>query len=129
MHLNALLDVDVVAVEAEDQVSVLLELVAPTGESDQKRQPATLQVVLDRSGSMGDGQLDAAKQALDALVSRLDPADNFGLVVFDDTVEVALAAGPLNDKTAPPVGATSPSLTLVRCVSVQAARNLPQSAR
>lgn len=100
MHLNALLDVDVVAVEAEDQVSVLLELVAPTRESDQKRQPATLQVVLDRSGSMGDGQLDAAKQALDALVSRLDPADNFGLVVFDDTVEVALAAGPLNDKTA-----------------------------
>lgn len=100
MHLNALLDVDVVAVEAEDQVSVLLELVAPTREGDQERQPATLQVVLDRSGSMGDGQLDAAKQALDALVSRLDPADNFGLVVFDDTVEVALAAGPLHDKSA-----------------------------
>jgi Ca-activated chloride channel family protein len=100
MHLNALLDVDVVAVEAEDQVSVLLELVAPTHEGDRERQPATLQVVLDRSGSMGGGQLDAAKEALDALIARLDPADNFGLVVFDDTVEVALAAGPLRDKTA-----------------------------
>ncbi len=100
MHLNALLDVDVVAVEAEDQVSVLLELMAPTREGDGERQPATLQVVLDRSGSMGGGQLDAAKHALDALISRLDPSDNFGLVVFDDTVEVAVAAGPLRDKTA-----------------------------
>lgn len=100
MHLNALLDVDVVAAEAEDQVSVLLELVAPRREGDRERQPATLQVVLDRSGSMGGGQLEAAKEALDALVTRLDPADNVGLVVFDDTVEVALAAGPLHDKAA-----------------------------
>src|SRR3954468_328511 len=119
MHLNALLDVDVVAVEAEDRVSVLLELVAPVGQSDRERQPATPQVVLDRRGSMGGGQLDAAKAALDALVTRLDPADNFGLVVFDDTVEVALAAGPLHDKTAarpatPPPATPLPRSSLAR---------------
>ena len=42
MDLNALLDVDVVAVEAEDQVSVLLELVAPGRDSDAQRPPSTL---------------------------------------------------------------------------------------
>ena len=99
MHLNALLDVDVVAAEAEDQISVPLELAAPTAEPAEARPPATLQVVLDRSGSMGAGQLDAAKQALDGLTTRLDPTDNFGLVVFDDTVEVVVPAGPLQDKT------------------------------
>ena len=55
MNLNALLDVDVVAVEAEDQVSVLLELEAPERDAGSQRPPGTLQVVLDRSGSMGDG--------------------------------------------------------------------------
>ena len=100
MRLNALLDVDVVAVEAEDQISVLLDLAAPTREGAEERQPATLQVVLDRSGSMGGGQLDAAKEALKALISRLDPSDNFGLVVFDDNVDVAVPAGPLRDKQA-----------------------------
>lgn len=98
MHLNALLDVDVVAVEAEDQVSVLLELAAPVAPTTQQRPPATLQVVLDRSGSMGGGQLEAAKDALNALITRLDPSDNFGLVAFDDTVEVVVPAGPLHDK-------------------------------
>ena len=98
MNLNALLDVDVVSVEAEDQVSLLLELVAPERDAGSQRPPGTLQVVLDRSGSMGDGRLEAAKEALEALIARLDPADNFGLVVFDDQVQVAVPAGPLTDK-------------------------------
>lgn len=100
MRLNTLLDVDVVAVEAEDQISVLLDLAAPMREGADERSPATLQVVLDRSGSMGGGQLDAAKEALKALINRLDPSDNFGLVVFDDNIDVAVAAGPLRDKQA-----------------------------
>ena len=98
MNLNALLDVDVVSVEAEDQVSLLLELVAPERDAGSQRPPGTLQVVLDRSGSMGDGRLEAAKEALEALIARLDPADNFGLVIFDDQVQVAVPAGPLTDK-------------------------------
>ncbi len=98
MHLNALLDVDFVVVEAEDQISVLLELVAPGRDSRTQRVPSTLQVVLDRSGSMADGRLEAAKHALEARIARLDPADNFGLVTFDDTVEVAIPAAPLGDK-------------------------------
>ncbi len=98
MDLNALLDVDVVAVEAEDQVSVLLEMIAPGRNPDAPRDPGTLQVVLDRSGSMADGRLEAAKDALEALIARLDPTDNFGLVAFDDEIQVVVPAGPLADK-------------------------------
>src|SRR3954451_21741716 len=98
MHLNATLDLDVVAIEAEDQVSVLLELAAPAAKRSQTRAPSTLQVVLDRSGSMAGDPLESAKAALIDLVGSLEPTDHFGLVVFDDEVHVAVPAGPLTDK-------------------------------
>ncbi len=79
MHLNALLDVDIVAVESQNTVSLLLELTAPAAENARARPPATLEVVLDRSGSMHGEPIEAAKAALETLVMRLDPSDNFGL--------------------------------------------------
>jgi Ca-activated chloride channel family protein len=103
MHITAHLDVDMVAVETEDEISVLLELAAPTAatNADDTRPPATLQVVLDRSGSMAeDDRLGGATRALLALVDRLDPTDNFGLVAFDDEATVVVPAGPLADKDA-----------------------------
>ena len=98
MHLNATLDLDVVAIEAEDQISVLLELAAPAAETSRTRPPSTLQVVLDRCGSMAGDPLESAKAALIDLVGRLEPTDHFGLVVFDDEVHVAVPAGPLTDE-------------------------------
>jgi len=98
MNLNALLDLDIVAVEAEDEVSVLLELTAPEADTTKTRAPAALEIVLDRSGSMSGDRLEAAKDAIEALIDRLDPTDSFGLVVFDDAVHVAVPAGPLTDK-------------------------------
>ena len=100
MHLNAHLDVDLIAVEQEDELALMLELTAPPAPTTEERAPATLEVVLDRSGSLHDGKLEAALTALDALVARLDPTDRFGLVVFDDQVEVVVPAGPLTDKPA-----------------------------
>ncbi len=100
MRLNALLDVDVVALESDDAVSVLLELAAPVADAARTRPPSALQVVLDRSGSMAGERLDAALAALDALVVRLDPTDAFGLVAFDDQVQVVVPAGPLFDTAA-----------------------------
>jgi hypothetical protein len=100
MHLNAHLDVDLIAVEQQDELALMLELTAPPAPGAAERGPATLEVVLDRSGSMGDGRLEAALTALDALVARLDPTDRFGLVVFDDEVDIVVPAGPLADKQA-----------------------------
>jgi Ca-activated chloride channel family protein len=98
MRVSAHVDLDVVAVEQEERVSVMLELVAPPAEHAAERLPATVQVVLDRSGSMAGERLEAAKQALVRLVDRLDPADRFGVVAFDDAVQVVLPAGRLSGK-------------------------------
>jgi Ca-activated chloride channel family protein len=103
MHITAHLDVDVVALETDDEVSVLVELTAPSAAAptdDSARPPRTLQVVLDRSGSMAGDRLGGAILALLGLVDRLDPADNFGLVAFDDRVELTVPAGALADKRA-----------------------------
>jgi len=99
MNFKTTLDVDLVAVETDEKVAVLLELNAPAGDAP-ARAPRTLQVVLDRSGSMSGDRLAAARQALEALVARLDPADAFGLVAFDDEVQVPVPAAPLADKAA-----------------------------
>ena len=99
MHISAHLDVDVIAVETEDQVSVLIELTAPSApDTGTPRPPSTLEIVLDRSGSMSGPRIDGAKLALQQLVDRLDPTDNFGVVAFDNRVEIVVPAGPLTDK-------------------------------
>ncbi len=49
---------------------------------------------------MDGAPLEGAKKALIALVRRLEPTDNFGLVTFDDSAQVVVPAGPLTDKDA-----------------------------
>jgi Ca-activated chloride channel family protein len=100
MHLSALLDCDLVAVEQTDELTLLVELTAPSPTAPAKRQPATLQVVLDRSGSMSGDRLEGAKSALINLVDRLDPSDNLGVLAFDNDTQVVVPAGPLTNKTA-----------------------------
>lgn len=100
MKFAAQLDVNVVAHEAADEVTVLLDVEAPVASTTVERAPSALQVVLDRSGSMSGAPLEGAKRALVALVHRLDPTDSFGLVTFDDQAQVVVPTGPLSDKAA-----------------------------
>lgn len=95
MHISAHLDVDVVAVESADTVTVLLDLTAPEGAHDTERPAHTVVVVLDRSGSMAGERLYAAKSALLALVDQLDARDAFGLVTFDNQAVVVVPAAPV----------------------------------
>jgi Ca-activated chloride channel homolog len=97
MKLSAALDVEVVAHESADEVTVLLELQAPAG-PDTDRAPTALQVVLDRSGSMSGPPLEGAQSALVGVVAQLDPSDVFGVVTFDNDAQVAVPASPLADK-------------------------------
>ncbi|GAA4188092.1 vWA domain-containing protein [Microbispora amethystogenes] len=130
MHIDAHLGFSVVPLETEDEIDVLVELTAPPPDDRGDRPPATLEVVLDRSGSMSGPPLAGAQRALLGLVDRLDPADNFGLVSFDDTARVEIPAGPLADKAAArraiaalnPGGSTDLSSGLLR--GVQEARRV-----
>ena len=70
---------------------VLIEVVAPTVPPDpeRRRSPVNLAFVVDRSGSMaGRGKLDLAKQAVEEALARLERDDRFGVVVYDDRVDV-----------------------------------------
>jgi len=88
MHVKALLDVDMVAMEATDNVTLMLDLTAPANPKHVSRPGQAVQVVLDRSGSMSGQPLDAAKGSLLKLIDRLAPQDSFGLVAFDDSALV-----------------------------------------
>ena len=88
MNVKALLDVDMVALEATDKVTLMLDLTAPANPKHASRPGQAVQVVLDRSGSMDGAPLEAAKGSLLKLIDRLAPQDSFGLVAFDDTALV-----------------------------------------
>jgi len=96
MNVKAHLDLDIVAIEQPDEVTLMLELEAPPAPTSEPRPPAAVQIVLDRSGSMDGERLDAAKDAIVALVDRLDPADSLGVVAFDNEVQMVLPARKLN---------------------------------
>lgn len=84
MKMQALLDVDMVALEATDKVTLMLDLTAPANPAHVSRPGQCVQVALDRSGSMSGAPLDSAKGSLLKLIDRLAPQDSFGLVAFDD---------------------------------------------
>ena len=101
MKVKALLDVDMVALEAADKVTLMLDLTAPANPAQSTRPGQAIQVVLDRSGSMEGQPLDAAKGSLLKLVSRLAPQDAFGLVAFDDSALVIVPTRTMADHHMP----------------------------
>ena len=52
------------------------------------REPLSLVLVLDRSGSMQGQKLDTAKRAAEAVIDRLEERDRVAIVVFDDRIDV-----------------------------------------
>jgi len=100
MHIKTQLDLDVIAIERDDQVSLACR-------TDRADPGAAGRAIAPHPGRRpgqerldGRERLDGAKAALTALVNRLDPADRFGLVTFDDEVKVEIAAAPMTDKNA-----------------------------
>ena len=88
MIVKANLDLDMVALESDDRVTLMLDLTAPINEASKDRPGQAVQIVLDRSGSMEGGPLESAKESILKLIDRLAPQDSFGLVAFDDTALV-----------------------------------------
>ncbi len=90
MHVSTHLNIDMIALDQADQVTVLVELTAPENPGSAQRLGRTLMLLLDRSGSMSGDPLEGAKDAISRLVRRLAPQDCLGLVTFDDQATVVI---------------------------------------
>jgi Ca-activated chloride channel homolog len=49
--------------------------------------PRRIVILLDRSGSMGGTPIAQARKAIEACLAALDPADQFGIIAFDNQIE------------------------------------------
>ncbi len=79
---------------------VYFELQAPKFESDKKRLPLNLSLVIDRSGSMEGDKLTYAKKALDFVIQNLTTDDALSIVQYDNQIDVVSPSKRLTDKMA-----------------------------
>jgi len=84
MNVKAILDIDLVALESAEKVTMMLDMTAPITDAAKSRPGQAVEVVLDRSGSMSGPEFESAKESILKLIDRLAPQDSFGLVAFDD---------------------------------------------
>lgn len=98
MELKAIADLNVIALGTPQSVSIMLDVTAPEAPDLGERPAKSVQIVLDRSGSMGGARLDAARQAISTLATRLHPADCFGVVIFDESAAVAVPNLPMREQ-------------------------------
>jgi Ca-activated chloride channel family protein len=71
---------------------ILTTLIAPPVARDAARQrpPLDLAFIVDRSGSMGNGALDLAREGVEHALRLLDERDSASLIVYDDRIETLL---------------------------------------
>jgi uncharacterized protein YegL len=80
--------------------SAVEDILPVTAEAAELQTPAAVMFVLDRSGSMGEGQAGPsrfalARQAVLASLRRLSPGDHAGVVTFAAQAETRLALAPI----------------------------------
>jgi Ca-activated chloride channel family protein len=90
MEAEYVLDYDVIVAARETQLVLMARIKGKPTPEDARRPPLNLGVVLDRSGSMAGDKIDYVKHATNLLVQHLGSGDYFGLVIYDDNVQVLI---------------------------------------
>ena len=85
----------------DSRIEALVRLAAPARPADARpREPLTVALVIDRSGSMAGTPLAEAKRCARAIVESLGPRDRAAIVAFDDEVEVLAPVVGMQHRTA-----------------------------
>ena len=84
---------------ADQEQSIFLK-VGLTGSDlgEERRTPANVSIVLDRSGSMDGEKMARAKEAASIAISMLDDRDIVSIVTYSDTVSVLVPATRVSDR-------------------------------
>ncbi len=72
---------------------VNLRIAMKSSDAMPARAPLSVHLVLDISGSMQGMAIENAKQAAETLVKRLEPQDDFSMVIFSDDAQVLVEDG------------------------------------
>lgn len=97
MKPNVAFDRTIIVNADNEVVHVLLELTAPEAPAV-GRAPLDVALVIDRSGSMGGGKLEAVTAAVARLIRQAGADDRIGVVAFDNDINTVL---PLDRHTTP----------------------------
>jgi len=98
MDANIRFDHQFLAIESDNAVHCMLEIVVPDVEGE-ARAPLHIALVMDRSGSMAGPKLEVAKQCATFLARHLTPADELALVTYDDEIDLVRALAPADAAT------------------------------
>jgi Ca-activated chloride channel family protein len=69
-----------------------IEFTAPGAHQSSASTPLNLALVIDRSGSMGDGKLEQAKLAVSQILDLMRPVDSVSIIDFDNVVSLTAEA-------------------------------------
>lgn len=103
MRTKFILDTDLAAHQQDENLTLLVEIKAPTAVHQSSRPAQGVILAIDNSGSMAGSPLDAAKESALKLLSQLDKKDWFGLITFDDTARVIVPMRRMGDHDLPSV--------------------------
>jgi Ca-activated chloride channel family protein len=71
-----------------------------SSEATPSRAQLSVHIVLDTSGSMSGQSIRDARQAAEAVVSKLAPTDDFSMVTFSDSAHLLVGDGPIGPRRA-----------------------------
>lgn len=103
MRTKFILDTDLAAHQQDENLTLLVEIKAPTAAHQTSRPAQGVILAIDNSGSMAGSPLDAAKESALKLLAQLDKKDWFGLITFDDTARVVVPMRRMGDHDLPSV--------------------------
>ncbi len=92
MRPNAETDRTLIRAGASSTRYVRFAFTAPEAPRSHRRLPLNVSLVLDRSGSMGGGKFDLAREAAHQALQLLRADDRFSVVVYDTAIDLISAS-------------------------------------
>ena len=92
IKLQILADKPVMAGDKAGQRILEIRVTAPQINTDKKRPPLNLSLVLDRSGSMQGEKIHFARQAAAHVIDLLEETDRASVTIYDDSIETLFSS-------------------------------------